>query len=284
METSGDALSLSPRQRYFREMKNYRLLDREEERDLARRYRQENDQTALHRLVTGNLRLVVKIANEFWNPGNASLLDLIQEGNVGLIQAAKKFDPSKQVKFSYYAGFWIKAQIYKFLMDNYRTVRIGTTQSQRKLFFKLRKTRTRLAKMGIEPTPDAIAGHLNVRRKDVLEMQMRLDRPDLSLNAPLRDSKHGEQLDRFRSLSPSPAQRFEKRELRALLRRNTLQFKEEHLDSREKVILEQRILANRPDTLRSLGIQFGVSRERIRQVEKRIIEKLRQYLSRNLRI
>ena len=283
MESPTNALAISPTQRYFSDMQNHKLLTREEERELSRQFHQEDDQEALSRLITSNLRLVVKIAKEFWTRGNVPLLDLIQEGNLGLIQAAKKFDPSKQVKFSYYAAFWIKAYIHKYLMDNYRTVRIGTTQSQRKLFFNLRKTTTRLTKMGIDPTPDAIAEKLKVNPKDVLEMQMRLNQPDMSLNAPLHDSEQGgEQVDRFRSPGPSAAKSFERHQLRALVRKNTDQFKEKHLDEREKAILERRILASRPETLQTLGNQFGVSRERIRQVEKRIIEKLRQYLFKHL--
>ena len=278
MDASTNALTQSPRQRYFRDMQNHDLLDRDEEKELARRYRRDNDQEALRRLIKGNLRLVVKIAKEFWTRSGVSLLDLIQEGNVGLIRAAKKFDPAKQTKFSYYAGFWIKAHIHKYLMDNYRTVRVGTTQPQRKLFFNLRKTRSRLSRMGIDPTPGAIARELNVPRKDVIEMQQRMDHPDLSLNAPLHDRESGEQMDRLRSHSPSAAEKFENRQLRLLVRRSTQRFKKEHLDPREQAILDQRILANRPDTLQTLGKQFGVSRERIRQVEKRIIEKLRKYL------
>lgn len=282
MNASANAQELSPRQRYFRDMQHHALLDRDEEIELSRRYRQENDQNALRQLVNGNLRLVVKIAKEFWSRSEVSLLDLIQEGNVGLIRAAKKFDPAKQTKFSYYAAFWIKAHIHKYLMDNYRTVRVGTTQPQRKLFFNLRKTRSRLERKGIDPTPGTIAKELNVPRKDVIEMEQRLDHPDQSLNAPLRGREHGERLDRLRSLSPSVEEILEKRQLKALVRKNTRQFKETYLDSREKAILERRILANRPDTLQKLGERFGVSRERIRQVEKRIIQKLRRYLFKKL--
>lgn len=272
------SLDKHPIEPYFREMRHHRLLDREEERDLARRYREANDEGALRRLVQGNLRLVVKIAKAFWRRGGVSLMDLIQEGNVGLIHAAKKFDPAKKVKFSYYAGFWIKAYIHKFLMDNYRTVRVGTTQPQRKLFFNLRKTRARLARQGIDPTAEAVAQALKVRPTDVREMQMRLDHPDLSLNAPLHEPDREEQGDRLRSPASSAAERFERRQLSALVHRNTRRFSDEQLDEREKAILDRRILANRPDTLQTLGDRFGVSRERIRQVEKRIIKKLRTYL------
>ena len=279
MTISTNAQTISATQRYFHDLQNHSLLSRDEEKELSRRYRDKNDHTALSRLITGNLRLVVKIAKDFYKIGNVPLLDLIQEGNVGLIKAAEKFDPDKQTKFSYYAAFWIKAYIHKYLMDNHRTVRIGTTQAQRKLFFNLKKTHARLSQMGIDATPEAIAKELDVKPGDVLEMQMRLDHPDASLNAPLRnDSDQGERLDMIQSDKPSAAKEFETHQVISLVRKNTNQFKTKHLDDREKVILERRILSNRPETLQTLGSRFGVSRERIRQVEKRIIEKLKQYL------
>ncbi len=202
--------NVSPTQRYFRDMQSHNLLSRPEEKELFRRYHEENDQAAFSRLITGNLRLVVKIAKEFWTRGNVPLLDLIQEGNLGLIQAAKKFDPSKKTKFSYYAAFWIKAYINKYMMDNYRTVRIGTTQSQRKLFYNLRKTRDRLTQMGINPSPSAIAKELNVKPKEVLEMQMRLNQPDFSLNAPLHAENQSEKLDLIHSDGPMVDKQVEK--------------------------------------------------------------------------
>jgi RNA polymerase sigma-32 factor len=278
MAISTNAQSISATQRYFHDLQNHSLLSRNEEIELSRRYHEKNDQAALGRLITGNLRLVVKIAKDFYKIGNVPLLDLIQEGNLGLIKAAEKFDPDKQTKFSYYAAFWIKAYIHKYLMDNHRTVRIGTTQAQRKLFFNLKKTHARLSQMGIDPTPEAIAKELKVKAGDVLEMQMRLDHPDLSLNAPLRDTAQGERLDRIRANAPSAAKKVENHQFISLVRNKTSQFKSKHLDDREKVILERRILSHDPETLQTLGSQFGVSRERIRQVEKRIIHKLKQYL------
>ena len=281
MQMSNSAASMqnvSSTHRYFRDMQSHNLISRPEEKELFRRYHEENDQAALSRLITGNLRLVVKIAKEFWTRGNVPLLDLIQEGNLGLIQAAKKFDPSKKTKFSYYAAFWIKAYINKYMLDNYRTVRIGTTQSQRKLFYNLRKTRDRLTQMGIKPSPKAIAKELNVKSKEVLEMQMRLDQPDLSLNAPINAENHSEKLDLIHSDAPMADKKVEKHQFILLVRKITRQFKAKHLDEREKAIFERRILSNQPETLQTLGSQFGVSKERIRQVEKRIIEKLRKYL------
>ncbi len=278
MRASIDTLPNSAMQLYFRDMSRYKLLDREEERALALKVQLKNDEKALDRLVRGNLRLVVKIAKDFWAGSRVSFLDLIQEGNMGLVRAARKFDPFKDVKFSYYASFWIKAYIHKYLMDNHRSVRIGTTQSQRKLFFNLKKTKSQLIQEGIEPTPGAIAKRLKVPRKDVIEMQQRLDQPDLSLNTPVRGREHTEGIDTLVDASTSVEERMGENELHGLLRNNIRQFRR-RLDKRDKAILDKRILAADPATLQVLGDQFGISRERIRQLEKRIIRQLKSYLA-----
>ncbi|MFY9706109.1 MAG: sigma-70 family RNA polymerase sigma factor [Desulfobacterales bacterium] len=267
----------SPAQIYFRDLKKYKLLDREQERVLASRFRLKNDQEALHQLIKGNLRLVVKIAKGFWTGNGTSFTDLIQEGNIGLVQAARKFDPLKKVKFSYYASFWIKAYIHKYLMNNHRSVRIGTTQSQRKIFYNFKKIKRRLISEGIDPTPEEISKRLNVPQKDLVEMQQRLEHPDISLNDPLRGRGPEEIGDKLISSSPSAEEKFVKHQLQALLRENARQFRKD-LDSREIEILDRRILAVQPVTLKTLGDKYGVSRERIRQVEARIIQKLRDYL------
>jgi RNA polymerase sigma-32 factor len=267
----------SPVQIYFRDLKKHKLLDREQERVLARRFRLKNDQEALQQLIKGNLRLVVKIAKRFWTGNGTSFTDLIQEGNIGLVQAARKFDPLKKVKFSYYASFWIKAYIHKYLMNNHRSVRIGTTQSQRKIFYNFKKIKSRLISEGIDPTPEEISKRLNVPQKDLVEMQQRLEHPDISLNNPLRNRGHEEIGDKLISSSPSAEEKFVKHQLQALLRENARQFRK-NLDSREIEILERRILSAQPATLKTLGDKHGVSRERIRQVEARIIQKLRDYL------
>jgi len=277
MRTFIEAEPTSPVQLYFRDLKRHKLLDREQENVLARRFRSKHDQEALRQLINGNLRLVVKIAKGFSVGNGVSFTDLIQEGNMGLVHAARKYDPLKKVKFSYYASFWIKAYIYKYLMNNHRSVRIGTTQSQRKLFYNFKKVKTKLRREGIEPTPEEIAKKLNVPKKDVIEMQQRLEQPDISLNDPLRNREHEELGDTFISSSTSAEDKVVKYQLQALLRENARQFKKT-LDVREKEILKCRILSIRPATLKTLGEKYGVSRERIRQVESRIIEKLRDYL------
>jgi RNA polymerase sigma-32 factor len=268
--------SLPASQLYFRDMSRHALLDRQAEKTLARRFQKNNDRAALDTLIKSNLRLVVKIARDFSRGDSEVFPDLVQEGNVGLVQAAHKFDPSKNVKFSYYASFWIKARIYKYLIDNHRSVRIGTTQAQRKLFFNLQKTAAKLAGQGTEPSPETIAEHLQVSPKDVTDMQARLEAPDISLNAPLRGREDGERIDTLRSARPSAEEKYGRYQVRALFQKIMRQFRR-HINKRERAILDQRLLAPNPDTLQTLGNRFGVSRERIRQVESRIIQKLRDF-------
>jgi RNA polymerase sigma-32 factor len=184
-----------PLQRYLAEISRYRLLTREQELELGARVHDENDPEAAYMLVTANLRLVVKIALEFQRVWMQNLLDLIQEGNIGLMQAVKKFDPYKNVKFSYYASFWIKAYILKFIMDNWRLVKIGTTQGQRKLFFKLKKEKQRLIDQGFDPKPKLLSERLGVSEREIIDMDQRLDGWDLSLDAPLTDDSDTERIN-----------------------------------------------------------------------------------------
>jgi RNA polymerase sigma-32 factor len=176
-----------PLQAYLLEIKQFRLLTREEEKELATRVIEQNDEKAAHRLITSNLRLVVKIAMDFHRYWTKNLLDLIQEGNLGLLQAVRKFDPYRGIKFSYYASFWIKAYMLKFIMDNWKLVKIGTTQSQRKLFFNLAKERDKLIAQGFTPEPKLLAERLDVREEEVVEMSQRLGGWEISLSSPVGD-------------------------------------------------------------------------------------------------
>ena len=176
-----------PLQMYLFEIKRYKLLTRDEEIELATRVQEKNDQKAAYRLITSNLRLVVKIAMDFHRYWTKNLLDLIQEGNLGLLQAVRKFDPYRGIKFSYYASFWIKAYMLKFVMDNWKLVKIGTTQSQRKLFFNLAKERDKLIAQGFKPEPRLLAERLDVKEEEVVEMSQRLGGWEVSLSAPIGD-------------------------------------------------------------------------------------------------
>ena len=188
-------VKFDPLQRYLSEVSQYSLITREREIELGILIQEEEDAEAAYELVTSNLRLVVKIALEFQRVWMQNLLDLIQEGNIGLMQAVKKFDPYKNVKFSYYASFWIKAYILKFIMDNWRLVKIGTTQGQRKLFFKLKKEKQKLIEEGFDPKPKLLSEKLGVSEKEVVNMDQRLSSWDLSLDAPVKEDSNTEKID-----------------------------------------------------------------------------------------
>lgn len=267
-----------PVRRYLYEIGKYELLSREEETALAIRYQKDRDPEAAYRLVTANLRLVVKIAMEFQNYWIRNLLDLIQEGNVGLMQALRKFDPYRGVKFSYYASYWIKAYILKFIMDNWHLVRVGTTQTQRKLFYNLKKEKERLLAEGLEPGPKLLAERLRVTEQDIVEMDQRLDGREVSLDAPLRADTDDSHLSFL--VSPEQAQDdlLADTEMRELLFAKIDQFRST-LNDRDQQILERRILAEQPITLQEMGEAFGVSRERVRQLEERLKKRIRQFLT-----
>jgi RNA polymerase sigma-32 factor len=265
-----------PLQRYLMEIGQYRLLTREEEIELARRVQEEDDREAAYTLVTSNLRLVVKIALEFQRVWMQNLLDLIQEGNIGLMQAARKFDPYKNVKFSYYASFWIKAYILKFIMDNWRLVKIGTTQGQRKLFFKLKKEKQSLIDQGFDPKPRLLSERLGVSEKEVVDMDQRLDGWDVSLDAPLKDDSDTERIDFINTGDESIEVSVAKKEIDSILHGKIDEFKK-NLTPREVEIFELRLFSDSPVTLQEIGERYKISRERVRQVEKNIIKRMREF-------
>jgi RNA polymerase sigma-32 factor len=270
-----------PLQRYLSEISQYSLLTREEERELGIRIQEDGDQEAAYQLVTSNLRLVVKIALEFQRVWMQNLLDLIQEGNIGLMQAVKKFDPYKNVKFSYYASFWIKAYILKFIMDNWRLVKIGTTQGQRKLFFKLKKEKQKLIDQGFDPKPKLLSERLGVSEREIVDMDQRLDGWDVSLDAPLKDDSDTERIEFLSTDSESAEDRVAKKEMESLLHEKIAQFRKQ-MTERELVIFDQRIFSDTPVTLQEIGDQYGISRERVRQVEKNVVKKMRKYFKQEI--
>lgn len=270
-----------PLQRYLMELSNYRLLTREEEIELAIKVREDEDRDAAYILVTSNLRLVVKIALEFQRVWMQNLLDLIQEGNIGLMQAVKKFDPYKNVKFSYYASFWIKAYILKFIMDNWRLVKIGTTQAQRKLFFKLKKEKQKLVDEGFDPRPKLLSERLGVSEQEIVNMDQRLDSWDVSLDAPLREDSGTEKIEFLSKESESAEQKVAKKEIEALLHEKIAELRKK-MTKRELEIFELRIFSDTPATLQEIGDRYGISRERVRQIEKNIIKKIREFFRREI--
>jgi RNA polymerase sigma-32 factor len=274
-------VKFDPLQLYLTEISNYKLLTRDEERELAIRVREEEDKEAAYMLVTANLRLVVKIALEFQRVWMQNLLDLIQEGNIGLMQAVKKFDPYKNVKFSYYASFWIKAYILKFIMDNWRLVKIGTTQGQRKLFFKLKKEKQKLIDQGFDPKPKLLSERLGVSEREIVEMDQRLDAWDVSLDAPLKDDSDTERIEFLSTAAESAEDQMAKKEMEGLLHAKVAEFRKK-MTPRELEIFDLRIFSDSPVTLQEIGDRYGISRERVRQVEKNIIKKMKEFFKREI--
>jgi RNA polymerase sigma-32 factor len=259
---------------YVQEIRRIPLLSREEEHELA----VTGDVEIAKKLVAANLRLVVKIAHEY-RRAYRNLLDLVQEGNIGLLQAVKKYDPDRGVKLSSYAAWWIRAYILKFILNNWRLVKIGTTQAQRKLFFNLRKEKEKLESIGFVPEHRLLAERLDVSEADVREMEQRLDSADVSLDVPIsRDDEGGRtRLDALPSADTRPDVQVENEEFRTVLRQKLEDFAKT-LEGREEALFRQRWLTESPLTLQEIGNQFGISRERARQLERRLLDRLRTHL------
>ncbi|MFN3567493.1 MAG: RNA polymerase sigma factor RpoD/SigA [Caldimicrobium sp.] len=270
-----------PLQKYLQEISKYPVLSREEEEATAKAYYETKDPRLAYKLVVSNLRLVAKIALEFQKFWAYNFLDLIQEGNLGLLQAVKKFDPYKGVKFSYYASFWIKAYMLKYIMDNWKLVKLGTTQAQRKLFYKLRKEKERLAQLGFEPTAQKIAEKLGVKESEVEEMEMRLLSQDLSIDTPISHDSEDTLGDFLKDTRPTPEDTYAREEILNNFRRLLKEFAYT-LSGKDYIIFYERLLADEPKTLNELSQKLGISKERVRQIEERIIKKLRKFLQENL--
>ena len=268
-------------QAYMREVQRHPLLSADEEHKLAVQYQKTEDRDVAARLVTANLRLVVKIAYEY-RRAYRNMMDLVQEGNIGLMQAVKRYDPYRGVKLSSYAAWWIRAYMLRFILNNWRLVKVGTTQAQRKLFFNLNKEKARLTAMGIEPSHAEIAKRLNVAESEVTEMDRRLARADASLDATVNeaDGRSTTRLELMPSSNATPDQIAEGSEFSELLHAQLDEFRTT-LSGKDVDIFDKRVVADEPLTLQELGDQFGVSRERVRQLEARLMGKLRDHLREN---
>lgn len=280
---SGSLVKSDPLTAYMHEIRRYPLLSREEEHELAVQYSRSRDPVIARRLITANLRLVVKIAHEY-KRAYRNLLDLVQEGNLGLLQAVEKYDPHRGVKLSSYAAWWIRAYMLKFILNNWRLVKIGTTQAQRKLFFNLSKEREKLEADGFVATSKLLAERLSVPEQEVTDMSQRLGQSETSLDAPVgRDDEGGRrQVDLLESPgSTRPDLTAESEEFRALLRQKLSEF-EQTLTGREKLLFQDRLMADTPLTLQDVGERFGISRERARQLEARLLGRLKVYLKKEL--
>lgn len=264
-----------PLKKYLVEIRKFPLLSREEELELGKRWHDQKDLQAAYRLMVSNLRLVVKIAFEYQR-AYTNLLDLIQEGNLGLMQAVKKFDPYREVRLSSYAAWWIRAYILKSIIDNWSLVKIGTTQAQRKLFFRLKKEKRRLETLGFDPGPKLLAGTLGVRKDEVTEMDQRLDGGDLSLNAPLAQDGRKTYME-ILPATDALEERVVDDNFRELLSQRIETFSRQ-LNDKEAFLLKNRLLTENPLTLQAVGDELKISRERARQIEKRVLTKLKTYL------
>ena len=271
---------LDPLKQYIKDISRYKLLSQEEEQSLVQELQETGDIEAAKALVVANLRLVVKIAMEY-RSAYKNVMDLIQEGNIGLMKAVSKYNPDKGAKLSYYASWWIKSYILKFILDNFRLVKVGTTAEQKKLFYNRMREKERLMNQGIEPEAKLISQNLGVSEEAVKEMDLRLSSRGaaLSLDAPLTGEDGGGSAYDLLSNDEDDIEEL-------LGHQQGLEILEQHLDEfiadlkpRDKEIFRKRLLSEVPPSLQSIADDYGVSRERIRQIEARLLEKLKVYMS-----
>ena len=263
-----------PLKMYLGEISKYPVLTREDERKVAILIYEKMDRDAAQKLAISNLRLVVKIALEYYNT-YLNILDLIQEGNVGLLHAVKKYNPYMGTKFSTYAAFWIRAYILKYIMDSWSLVKIGTTQGQRRLFFRLNKEKRKLESLGIYPSPKLLASTIAVKEEEINAMTERLAYTDVSLDAAIYDGSDDTMMDTIRS-DDDVEEIVSERQKSAMLSKKVTEFKHT-LDDRDSFIFNHRVMAEDPMTLEQIGSRFNISRERVRQVELRMIKKLKEH-------
>lgn len=273
---AGSIVPSDPLQQYLAEVRRHPLLDPEEEHALAVRWIEEGDRDAARQLVTANLRLVVSIARRY-ERAFRNLLDLVQEGNIGLLEAVKNFDPYRGVRFPTYAVYWIRAYVIRYVMNNWRQVKLGTTQAQRKLFFNLQKEKDRLEREGFAADPKLIADRLAVKVSEVVEMDQRLSGRDLSTDAPVGEGGESTMLDFLGGGSEDTETSYGDSQARNLIATRIREFGDS-LEGKDREIFDERMIADDPITLRELGERYGVSRERVRQIEDRIRKKLREFL------
>jgi RNA polymerase sigma-32 factor len=267
--------SFDPLKQYLAEVSRHPLLTREEEKRLAERVYRDQDKEAARTLILSNLKLVVKIALGYYNT-YMNVRDLIQEGNIGLMQAVKKYNPYKGTKFSTYASFWIRAYMLKYIRNNWSLVKVGTTENQKKLFYGLEKEKRRLEAKGILPAPQLLASNLDVTQEDVEEMEKRLTLTDVSLDQPIYDDGEETMLDMVRT-DENIEDMVEEREKKKIVARKIAEFRK-MLNDRELYIFEHRVMNDEPITLQEIGDHFKISRERARQIEKVLSDKVSKYL------
>ena len=272
---------LDPLRRYLLEISRFEPLSSEEEHRLAVLYREHDDQQAAYQLVTANLKLVVKIAR-LYNRIYSNAMDLVQEGNIGLMEAVKRFDPYRGASLPTYASWWIKAYVLKFILDNFRIVRVGTTNERRRLLFNLRKEKEKLRLQGIEPTASLIAKRLNVSIEDVRDVQQSIESSDLSLESYVDNNESVQYLDTLEATEELIDERLARGELQQLFNKKVKELSE-GLTDRERTILNDRLVAETPKTLQQIAERFGVTREAIRLTEKALVAKIKKYMQEELK-
>lgn len=271
---------------YMAEVSRFPVLAADEEFRLAVRLKKYNDMEAAEKLVVSNLRFVVKIAHEYRNYG-LKLSDLVQEGNIGLMHAVKKFDPYKGYRLISYAVWWIRAYIQNYIIKSWSLVKIGTTQAQRKLFFKLSQAKKRLQNLS-EKKPEfgEIAETLGVRPEDIAEMDLRMSGRDLSLDIPVTEGGESTHMDRLMFEGEDQETALIRKEERALVQHNIAGALAK-LSEKESFIIRNRVMADTPLTLQEIGDRYRISRERARQIEKQALRKLAKaipYLGKETRL
>jgi len=266
-----------PLRRYLWEISKFQPISREEEHELALRYRDKDDHEAAYRLVTSNLKLVVKIAL-MYHKVYRNLLDLIQEGNVGLLQAVKRFDPYRGTRLPTYAAWWIKAYILKFLLDNARLVKVGTTNTRRKILMNLAREKRELEAKGITPTARILADNLGVEESEIVDVEKSMSGRDVSLDAPVSDDGGLRFVDTLQMMEESVDDKLAQEQFRQMLEQKFREFSES-ISEREQVILQKRLIADDPLTLQQIADIYGITREAVRVAEKKLIGKLKKYMA-----
>jgi RNA polymerase sigma-32 factor len=269
---------LDPLTRYLKEVESYPVLTLEEEKELAKRYHELGDVEAAKKLVLTHLKLVVRIAMEYRSAYH-NVLDLIQEGNIGLLQAVKHYDPDKGARLAHYASWWIKSYILKYILDNFRLIRVGTTKTQRKLFYNLMREKEKIEAMGYKATPAVLSKKLGVKEEEVVEMQRRLMQPEYALEAPAgaRGGSHEAILKDFIADDGAPLDEKIAREQTKDILNERLEEFSRTLNKRELKIFRDRLLAELPVTLQDIADEYGITKERVRQIEERIITRLKAF-------
>ncbi len=266
---------VDPLSAYLNEIRKYETLSEEEERVLAIRFKETGDTGAVYRLITSNLNVVVKVAMRFGREWQ-NLMDLIQEGNVGLMHAVKNFDPFRGVRLPVYATWWIKAYILKFILDNWRLVKVGTTNTRRKLLYNLTKEKEKLEREGFTPSTKLLAERFGVDEREIIEVQAGLGAADVSMDTPVKEDSEMTPAH-FLSDGSHPEQELVVEQFRQLLRKTVDDFAE-NLRPIEQELIGHRILSDHPQSLQEIGDRHNITREAVRQTEQRLLKKLKTHL------